>query len=127
MAIKEKNIKETEEQPAQKLSWRNRVEKISYNSIVKNIPFMLFVALLAVLYIANTSRAVSLTREIAKKNKEIKELRWQWLDIQSSLMKATSESELTKRSAAIGLKPLEKPAYEITIKESLIVTNKNIQ
>lgn len=108
----------TEEQA--KRSWRELVDKISYNGIVRNIPFMLFIAILCTLYIANTSRAVSMMRELALKNKELKELRWQYLDVQSRLMKATSESELTLKAAALGLKPLDKPPFEIkkTVKPS---------
>ena len=110
--------------PQEKMSWRNRLEKISYNSIVNNVPYLLFIALLCVLYIANTSRAVSLIREITKKKQEVKELRWQYLDIQSRLMKATSETELINRAAALGLKPLDKPAYEITIKDTTATVKK---
>lgn len=96
-----------------KRNWRELVDKISYNGIVRSIPYILFVAILCTLYIANTSRAVSLMRELAIKNKELKELRWQYLDVQSRLMKATSESQLTLRAATIGLKPLDKPPFEI--------------
>lgn len=92
------------------------MEKISYNGIVRNIPFLLFLAILCVLYIANTSRAVSLMRSLAIKNKELKELRWQYLDVQSRLMKATSESELTREAESLGLKPLDKPPFEIKYK-----------
>ncbi len=110
---------QTEEQPiAQqpRLSWRDVVEKISYNGIVRNIPFLLFLAVLSVLYIANGSRAVALTRSLTQKSKELKELRWQYLDIQSRLMYATSESQLIKRAESIGLKQLEKPAFEVKVK-----------
>lgn len=110
---------QTEEQPIaqqKKLSWRDVVEKISYNGIVRNIPFLLFLAVLSVLYIANGSRAVALTRSLTEKGKELKELRWQYLDIQSRLMYATSESQLIKRAESIGLKQLEKPAFEVKVK-----------
>ena len=104
-------------EPSSKASWRDVVEKFSYNGIVRNIPFLLFLSVLCVLYIANSSRAVSLTRELTEKGKELKELRWQYLDIQSRLMLATSESQLTQRAAAIGIKPLDRPAFEIRVKE----------
>ena len=98
-----------------KTTWRDVVERFSYNGIVRNIPFLLFLSVLCVLYIANSSRAVSLTRELTEKGKQLKELRWQYLDIQSRLMLATSESQLTRRAADIGIKPLDKPAFEIRI------------
>jgi len=101
--------------PLAKTTWRDVVERFSYNGIVRNIPFLLFLSVLCVLYIANSSRAVSLTRELTEKGKQLKELRWQYLDIQSRLMLATSESQLTRRAADIGIKPLDKPAFEIRI------------
>jgi len=107
-----------------KTSWRDVVERFSYNGIVRNIPFLLFLSVLCVLYIANSSRAVSLTRELTEKGKELKELRWQYLDIQSRLMLATSESQLTQRAAAIGIKPLDKPAFEIRIEQEKKDKNK---
>jgi len=103
--------------PLPKTTWRDVVEKFSYNGIVRNIPFLLFLSVLCVLYIANSSRAVSLTRELTEKGKELKELRWQYLDIQSRLMLATSESQLMQRAEGIGIKPLDKPAFEIRIKQ----------
>lgn len=99
------------------------VDKISYHGIVNNIPFLLFIAILCTLYIANTSKAVSMMRELAIKNKELKELRWEYLDVQSRLMKATSESELTQKAAALKLKPLDKPPFEI--KKSINPSPKN--
>lgn len=118
MSEQEHNISQQEQENSAKLkrSWRDVVDTISYKGIVHNIPYLLFIALLCVIYIANSSRAVSLTRELTKKNKELKELKWEYLDVQSSLMQATSETELTNKSATIGLKPLDKPAFEIRIK-----------
>jgi hypothetical protein len=108
---------------AKKKSWRDVVEMVSYNGIVRNVPFLLYLAVLCVLYIANGSRAVALTRTLTQKNKELKELRWQYLDIQSRLMYATSESQLTKKAESLGLKPLEKPAFEVKVIHKVKDTN----
>lgn len=108
----------TQADPLPKTTWRDVVERFSYNGIVRNIPFLLFLSVLCVLYIANSSRAVSLTRELTEKGKQLKELRWQYLDIQSRLMLATSESQLTQQAAGIGIKPLDKPAFEIRVTEA---------
>ncbi len=97
-------------------SWKDVVEKISYQGIVRNMPFLMFLTLLCILYITNNNRAISLTRSINTKTKELKELRWKYMDIQSRLMYQTSETQLIPKAEAIGLKPLDKPAFEIRVK-----------
>lgn len=98
---------------SRKSAWKEIVNRISYNGIVSNMPFLMFVTLLCILYIANNNRAISLTRSINQKTKELKELRWQYMDIQSRLMYQTSETQMIPQSATLGLKPLDKPAFEI--------------
>lgn len=93
--------------------WAKVQDKISLQTVVKNVPFMLFLAVLAVIYITNNSKAIGLVRDIERTNKTLKELKWEYLDVQARLIYATSESQLTKESLHMGLKPLEKPAFEI--------------
>lgn len=102
--------------PAKQSSWKDLVERISYQGIVRNMPYLMFVTLLCILYITNNNRAISLTRSINDKSKELKELRWRYMDIQSRLMFQTSETQLIPKAALLGLKPLDKPAFEIKIK-----------
>jgi len=97
-------------------SWKDIVERISYQGIVRNMPYLMFLTLLCILYITNNNRAISLTRSINSKSKELKELRWRYMDIQSRLMYQTSETQLIPKAATIGLKPLDKPAFEIKVK-----------
>lgn len=97
-------------------SWKDIVDRISYQGIVRNMPYLMFLTLLCILYITNNNRAISLTRSINAKSKELKELHWRYLDIQSRLMYQTSETQLIPKAAAIGLKPLDKPAFEIKVK-----------
>lgn len=97
-------------------SWKDLVDRISYQGIVRNVPYLMFLTLLCILYITNNNRAISLTRDINDKTKELKELRWKYMDIQSRLMYQTSETQLVPKAAALGLRPLDKPAFEINIK-----------
>lgn len=96
--------------------WKDLVERISYQGIVRNMPYLMFLTLLCILYITNNNRAISLTRSINSKAKELKELRWRYMDVQSRLMYQTSETQLIPKAAVIGLKPLDKPAFEIKVK-----------
>lgn len=102
--------------PAKWNNWKDLIDRFSYQGIVRNIPYLMFLTLLCILYITNNNRAISLTRDINDKTKELKELRWRYMDIQSRLMYQTSEAQLIPKAAVIGLKPLEKPAFEINIK-----------
>ncbi len=113
----EENIKTPQEStPAQRIrnDWNALVEKISYKGIVHNIPYLAFVVLVCIIYISNSQRAVETQKEINKQEKELKELRWKYMDIKSSLMHAGMEAEVIRNAAATGLKPLLLPAYRIS-------------
>lgn len=82
-------------------------------SLVKNMPYILLAFVLALVYISNSNKATSIVREHSKKLNELKEERWRYRDLQSRLMYQTSEKMIMEKSSTIGLKPLEKPAFEI--------------
>lgn len=114
----EKNIAEQAEvTPVQRIrsDWKSLLERVSYRGIVNNIPFLAFAALLCIVYISNSQRAVAVQREMNKNEKELKELRWKYMDIKSKLMNAGMETEVIRNATAIGLKPLMLPAYKIEI------------
>ncbi|MBS1688333.1 MAG: hypothetical protein JSS96_06390 [Bacteroidetes bacterium] len=117
--MSKKKIDKVQEQgqltPAQqvKSDWKALVDKLSYKAIVTNIPYLAFVALLCVLYISNNHRAVEMQREINAEKKELKELRWRYMDIKSQLLYTKMESEVIINAANLGLKPLMLPAYKI--------------
>ncbi len=115
------NVTEQEQQPAQRVrsDWRTLVDKLSYKAIVNNIPFLAFVALLAVLYINNSQRAVDIQRELNKENKVLKELRWKYMDVSSKLMYVKMESEVIKRASTLGMKPMSLPAYSIVVDSTI--------
>ncbi len=65
-------------------------------NVVRNLPFMFFLALLALLYIANGYVAEGSVRDINKLSNEMKELRSEYITTQSELMYTTKQSELIK-------------------------------
>ncbi len=116
MSSEEKIIPQQEPlSPAQRVSsdWRSLVEKASYKAIVNNIPFLAFLVLLCVLYISNSQRAIEMQRELNAKNKELKELRWKYMDTKSQLMYVKTETQVMKSAEKLGLKPSLMPAYKI--------------
>lgn len=81
----------------------------NYNRIVKNIPFFLFLAVLAVLYIYNGHHADKLIRKIAVTEKNIKELEYEYKAVKSDLIFRSKVSELVKAVAPLGLKEPKVP------------------
>lgn len=89
-----------------KKDWRPR---INYSWILKNIPFLLFLFLLAILYIANGHYAVQNIREINSLQTEVKELHWHYLDQKSKLMFRSKMSEISDKVKPYGLKVANTP------------------
>lgn len=86
--------------------WKTRLNE---HFIVKNIPFFLFLAVLAVLYIYNGHYYDKLVRKISKTEKNIKELQFEYKSVKSDVIFRSKASELAKAVEPIGLKPLRTP------------------
>ena len=92
-----------QEVPAQKTDWKRF---LNHQWVVKNVPFFLFLALLAVLYIFNGHFADKLTRKITTSEKHIKELEYEYKTIRSEVIFRSKASELAKAVEPLGLKEL---------------------
>jgi hypothetical protein len=95
-----------EESPKEKdfkLDWKRW---LNYPSIVKQLPFFLFLALLAVLYIYNGHYADNTIRSINRTATEVKELQYEYKAVKSEVMFRSKESELVKAVEPLGLKEL---------------------
>lgn len=100
-----KNI-EQEQQPVQKMDWK---KYLSHKWVVKNIPFFLFLAMLAVLYIYNGHYADKLLRRISTTEKHIKELEYEYKTVKSEVIFRSKASELVKAVEPLGLRELTAP------------------
>ncbi|MEP6711449.1 MAG: FtsL-like putative cell division protein [Ferruginibacter sp.] len=107
-------IKNTESIPQSKNDWR-RI--FNYKWIVKNIPFFLFLAGLAVLYIYNGHHADKLIRKIGISEKNIKELEYEYKTIKSDVIFRSKASELVKAVEPLGLKEQKLPPVLLTDSE----------
>jgi len=79
---------------------------LNYQSIVKQIPFFLFLTLLAVIYIYNGHYADKTIRNINQTAKEVKELQYEYKNVKSEVMFRSKQSELIKAVEPLGLKEL---------------------
>ncbi|MGJ1261574.1 FtsL-like putative cell division protein [Sphingobacterium spiritivorum] len=90
-------------------------QKITTYSVVKNLPFIAFIALLALLYISNRHLAERTVRQIDRLSKEVKELSWDYKSLSAELMKRTTQSEIAKRADTLGLKERKEPPIKIEV------------
>ena len=101
-----------QEQPkAAKIDWK---KLLNHKWVVHNIPFFLFLAVLAVLYIYNGHHADKLTRKISATEKHIKELEYEFKTIKSEVIFRSKASELVKAVAPLGLKELTAAPVTLT-------------
>ncbi len=77
---------------------------LSDERAVKHMPFILFLGLIAILYIANGYYADDKIREVNKVTNEIKELRTEFISSKSDLMFISKQSEVAKAVTSLGLK-----------------------
>lgn len=89
-----------------RIRWR---PGLSYRWVMKNIPFFLFLAALAVIYIYNGHYADKVVRDINRTNKELKELQYEYKTLKSEVMFRSKQSELAKAVEPFGLKELTLP------------------
>ena len=80
-----------------------------YRWIVKNLPFFLFLAVLAIVYIANGHYADNTVRNINKVNRELNELQYEYKYLKSEVMFRSKQSEMAKSVEPLGLKELRVP------------------
>jgi Bacteriodetes cell division protein (FtsL-like) len=95
----EQNLKERD----LKLDWKRW---LNYPSLVRQLPFFLFLALLAVVYIYNGHYADNTIRNINRTTTEVKELQYEYKTVKSEVMFRSKQSELVKAAEPLGLKEL---------------------
>lgn len=95
--------------------------RINYQLIVKNLPFFLFLCVLAVIYIYNGHYSDKLIKSISKTNKELRELQFEYKTMKSEVMFRSKQTELAKAVEPLGLKELVTPP--VVLKDSAVNHN----
>lgn len=88
---------------------------VSKETATEMLPFLIFLSLLCMLYIANSHMAVKNVRDIDKLNKEVKELSWEYKSLKADLMFKSKLTEVAKRVDTLGIKELTEPPKKIVI------------
>lgn len=93
------------------------IGQMSSEWVLKNLPFVLFLVFLAVCYIANAHYSEKKVRAIQDLQGEVRELRWEYMSLKSSLMYSTKQSEVVKAVAPMGLRPMKGKPNIINVKK----------
>ena len=78
--------------------------------------YLLYLALLAFIYIANNYYAENNIRQINKLRKELKELRYEYINVKTRLMQIEKQSQIAKTLEKSGIKKNNQPVKIIEIK-----------
>jgi hypothetical protein len=84
-------------------------QRFTHRWMVKNVPFFLFLALLAIIYIYNGHYGDKSIRNINKAQSQLKELQYEYKTLKSEVMFRSKESELAKALQTFGLKEMTTP------------------
>jgi len=85
--------------------------------ILKNLWYIILITFLGAVYIGNRFHAERITRETAKLQREVKELRSESLSVSADLMYISRQSEVVKlvKSKGLSLEELKTPPYKLLV------------
>ncbi len=82
--------------------------------VKKQVPFVLFIVLLLLIHIWNVHNTERMIRKTDKLNREIKELRSEYISVLSELMSESKQSTVAQKLDTVGIKELSTPPIKIT-------------
>lgn len=87
--------------------------------ILKNIWFLFMLTIMGAFYIANRFHAERITRETAKLQREVRDLRSESLSTSASLMYASKQSEVFRlvRERELNLEELREPPFKLIVEK----------
>jgi len=88
---------------------------VSKEAATQVLPFLIFLSILCMLYIANSHMAVKNIRNIDQLNKEVKELSWEYKSLKADLMFRSKLTEVAKIVDTLGIKELTEPPKKIIV------------
>jgi hypothetical protein len=83
-----------------------------------NLPYVCFLAVLAVIYIANSHAAEHNLRKIESLKKEVKDAEWKYMNIHKEIMYGSTQSQIKKKVESVGLKLGQKLPQKLDLTNS---------
>lgn len=90
---------------------------ISSEDATRAMPFILYLAFLGMIYIANRHITEKNIRDIDKISKEVKELSWDYKSTKADLAFKSTLTEVAKRADTLGVKVSTDPPQKLVVKE----------
>jgi hypothetical protein len=87
----------------------------SSDLILKQLPMILFLGFLGIVYIANAHLSERNVRQIQVLTKDIQELRWQYMSLKADIMYNSKHSEIEDQVKSIGLRTLNGKPQRIVV------------
>ena len=95
---------------------KNKIKTaVHYSWVVRHFSFLVFLALLAVIYIANGHWSDNTIRDINVTAKQLKDMQYEYKNLKSLEMYKSRESQVTQAAAQLGLKPSAEPPVELEV------------
>lgn len=88
---------------------------VSKETATDMLPYLIFLCVLGMVYIANSHMAVKNIRDIDRISKEVKELSWEYKSLKADLMFKSKMTEVAKKVDTLGLKELIEPPKKIVV------------
>lgn len=90
---------------------------VSEKIVLRNLWYIILLTVLGALYIANRFHAEKITRETARLNNEVKDLKAEALSTSADLMSVSRQSEVYRmvREKGLGLEELKTPPYRLVV------------
>jgi hypothetical protein len=113
LIVEEKPVKEIADNYL--LKYFNK--KFTAEAATRALPFVLFIAMLGMIYIANRNFAERNIRDIDKVGKQVNELSWQYKSAKARLAFKSTLTEVIKKVDTLGLKQPVTPPQVLTAEE----------
>jgi len=98
---------------------------LNYEWIVQNIRFFLFMAFLAILYIANGHSTDKSIRKINTTKKEIKQLQFEYKTLKADLMLKSEAINIEKAMAPYGLQVAKEMSIRLPLEKRFDLNKEN--
>ena len=93
---------------------------LSNRAVLSNLPFVIFLAILAMFYISNTYYTEKTFKQIEKIKNELKELRYQSITAKAKMLDVCKQTEIAKKVESMGIKGTTTPPYKIFYSKALL-------
>lgn len=103
-----------------KANWRKWLQG---QWMVQHVPFIFFLALLAIVYIGNGHYADNIVRNTGKATRELKQLQYHYKTLQAELIYRSKEDELARAVAPLGLQRSLEPPAQLRIDSTQLPNN----